>query len=123
LGTFVLSSGYYENYYRRAQKVRHLIHLDFKAAFQQCDCLIAPTVPTTAFFLGEKIRDPLQMYLSDVFTVPANLAGIPAMSVPCGTDSNGLPIGLQIMADHFNEETLLQTGNAVESIVKQCKLH
>ncbi|MDW7679102.1 MAG: Asp-tRNA(Asn)/Glu-tRNA(Gln) amidotransferase subunit GatA [bacterium] len=123
LGTFVLSSGYYENYYRRAQKVRHLIHLDFKAAFQQCDCLIAPTVPTTAFFLGEKIRDPLQMYLSDVFTVPANLAGIPAMSVPCGTDSNGLPIGLQIMANHFNEETLLQTGRAVESIVKQCKLH
>ena len=114
LGTFVLSTGYYDAYYRRAQKARTLIKQDFDAAFQQCDCILTPTSPTTAFRLGEKIKNPLTMYLSDIFTVSANLAGIPAMSLPCGLDSIGLPIGVQLMAPHFCESTLFQIGQTLE---------
>ncbi|RMF64408.1 MAG: Asp-tRNA(Asn)/Glu-tRNA(Gln) amidotransferase subunit GatA [Calditrichaeota bacterium] len=110
LGTYVLSAGYYDAYYRRAQKVRTLIRRDFEHAFTRCDCLLTPTSPTTAFKLGEKVSDPLQMYLSDVFTVSANLAGVPAISVPFGVDAEGLPVGVQIIGKHFDEETLLRVG-------------
>jgi len=116
LGTFVLSSGYYEAYYRRAQKVRTLITRDFTDAFSRCDCLLTPTSPTTAFRLGERMNDPLSMYLSDIFTVSANLAGIPALSLPCGFDSNGLPVGVQLMASPFAESTLYQIGHLIEQI-------
>ncbi len=114
LGTFVLSTGYYDAYYRRAQQFRTLIRQDFESAFQQCDCILTPTSPTTAFHFGEKIKDPLTMYLSDIFTVSANLAGIPAISIPCGFDENGLPIGAQLMAAHFRESLLFQIGHALE---------
>jgi aspartyl-tRNA(Asn)/glutamyl-tRNA(Gln) amidotransferase subunit A len=114
LGTFVLSSGYYDAYYLRALKVRTLITADFQAAFKQCDCIIAPTTPTTAFRIGEKIDDPLKMYLSDIYTISANLAGIPALSVPCGFDSQGLPIGLQIFGKPFDEETILRVAYTYE---------
>ncbi len=116
LGTYVLSAGYYKKYYQKAQKVRQLIKQDFEQAFHQCDCVITPTTPTTAFRIGEKINDPLTMYLSDVYTVAANLTGLPAMSVPCGQDSQNLPIGLQIMASHFNEEIIYRVGLAVEKL-------
>lgn len=117
LGTYVLSAGYYDSYYRNAQRVRTLIHHDFNEAFQRCDCIIAPTTPTTAFQLGEKINDPLNMYLSDIYTVSANLAGIPALSLPCGWDSQELPIGIQIMANRFNEVTLLNVGSNLEKLI------
>jgi aspartyl-tRNA(Asn)/glutamyl-tRNA(Gln) amidotransferase subunit A len=113
LGTFVLSSGYYDAYYLRAQKVRALIRRDFEAAFAHCDLLAMPTTPTPAFELGEKVEDPLQMYLADVFTVPANLAGIPGLSIPCGFAS-GLPVGLQLLARCFDEETLLRAGRGYQ---------
>ncbi|MFZ5519342.1 MAG: Asp-tRNA(Asn)/Glu-tRNA(Gln) amidotransferase subunit GatA [Candidatus Zhuqueibacterota bacterium] len=116
LGTFVLSSGYYEAYYRRAQNARTLIKRDFDAAFRRCDCILTPTSPSTAFQLGEKMNDPLAMYLSDIFTVSANLAGIPALSLPCGFDSNGLPIGVQLMAPPFGESTLYRIGQIIEQI-------
>ena len=109
LGTFALSAGYYDAYYLKAQKVRTLIRQDFEKAFQICDALITPVAPTTAFRIGEKITNPLDMYLSDVFVVAVNLAGIPALSVPCGF-SNGLPIGMQIVGPHLSEETLLCIG-------------
>ncbi len=114
LGTYVLSSGYYEAYYSKAQKVRRLIKSDFDTAFKQVDALILPTTPSTAFEIGSKLDDPLQMYLSDIYTVPANLAGLPALSIPVGNDSQGLPIGLQIMAKPFAEETILQLGHYIE---------
>jgi aspartyl-tRNA(Asn)/glutamyl-tRNA(Gln) amidotransferase subunit A len=107
VGTYVLSHGYYDAYYLKAQKVRRLIARDFKAAFAQCDIIMGPTTPTTAFALGEKIDDPVQMYLNDIFTIPAPLAGLPALSVPCGFDARGLPVGLQMMGDHFAEALLL----------------
>ena len=110
LGTFALSAGYYDAYYLKAQKVRALIRQDFQKAFEACDALITPIAPTTAFRIGEKISNPLDMYLSDVFVVAVNLAGIPAMSVPCGF-SNGLPIGMQVMGPHLSEETLLRIGH------------
>jgi aspartyl-tRNA(Asn)/glutamyl-tRNA(Gln) amidotransferase subunit A len=106
LGTFVLSSGYYDAYYRKAQQVRNLIKKDFTDAFDQVDCLLTPTTPTTAFAIGEKIDDPLTMYLSDIFTVSANLAGLPALSLPFGKDAAGLPIGLQLIGRPFDEKTL-----------------
>jgi aspartyl-tRNA(Asn)/glutamyl-tRNA(Gln) amidotransferase subunit A len=114
LGTYALSAGYYEAYYKKAQQVRTLIRQDFDQAFQQVDVLVAPTAPTPAFKIGEKIDDPLQMYLSDVFTVPVNLAGIPGIVIPCGFSSGGLPIGLQLIGRPFDEETLLRVAYAYE---------
>ena len=114
LGTYVLSAGYYDAYYRKGQKVRRRIKEDFDNAFREVDCLISPTSPTTAFKLGEKMDDPLQMYLNDIYTVSANLAGIPGISIPCGTDKQGLPIGLQILGKQFDEETVLKVGNFLE---------
>jgi aspartyl-tRNA(Asn)/glutamyl-tRNA(Gln) amidotransferase subunit A len=114
LGTYALSAGYKDAYYVRALQVRRLIKNDFDAAFQQCDVMIGPTTPTPAFPLGEKSSDPLAMYLSDVFTIGANLAGIPAISVPCGFTQSGLPIGLQIQAPAFEEEKLLRVARMLE---------
>ena len=114
LGTFALSAGYYDAYYLKAQKVRTLIRQDFEKAFETCDVLITPVAPTTAFRIGEKITNPLDMYLSDVFVVAVNPAGIPALSVPCGI-SNGLPIGMQIMGPHLSEEMLLRIGHMYQS--------
>ncbi len=118
LGTYVLSAGYYDAYYRKAQKVRRLIQNDFVAAFRDVDCLLMPTTPTTAFKIGEKIDDPLAMYLSDVYTVSANLAGVPAISIPCGTDRQGLPIGVQFIGRQFDEPTVLRVADAAENILK-----
>ncbi|MCS7150904.1 MAG: Asp-tRNA(Asn)/Glu-tRNA(Gln) amidotransferase subunit GatA [Endomicrobia bacterium] len=114
LGTYSLSSGYYDAYYLKAQKVRKLIFEDFMRVFNKVDFIIAPTTPTTAFKLGEKINDPLQMYLSDIFTIPCNLAGLPGMSIPCGYDNQGLPIGLQLIAPHFKESNLLKLAHFIE---------
>jgi len=114
LGTFALSAGYYEAYYKKAQQVRTLIRQDFEQAFQQVDVIAAPTAPTPAFKIGEKIDDPLQMYLSDVFTIPVNLAGLPGISIPCGFSSQGLPIGLQIIGKPFDEATVLRVAYAFE---------
>ncbi len=114
LGTFVLSAGYYDAYYRQGQKVRTLIRDDFQKAFKEVDLILGPTTPTAAFKIGEKLTDPLAMYLSDIFTIPANLAGVPALSVPCGFTASGLPIGLQLMGRPFEETALLQAGYALE---------
>jgi aspartyl-tRNA(Asn)/glutamyl-tRNA(Gln) amidotransferase subunit A len=114
LGTFALSSGYYDAYYLKAQKVRTLIREDFARAFECCDLIATPVAPTTAFKLGEKVADPLQMYLSDIFTISVNLAGLPGLSVPCGYDSGGMPIGLQLISPPFGEETLLRAADAYE---------
>jgi aspartyl-tRNA(Asn)/glutamyl-tRNA(Gln) amidotransferase subunit A len=113
LGTYVLSSGYYDAYYKKAQKARRLIKDDFHNAFNSVDFIISPTTPTTAFRIGEKINDPLAMYLNDIFTTTANLSGGPAISIPVGTDSNGLPIGLQIMGKDFDEAGVLSLGNYI----------
>lgn len=115
LGTYALSSGYYDAYYLKALKVRNLIRSDFTAAFQKADCIIMPTSPTTAFKVGEKTADPLQMYLSDVYTIAVNLAGVPAISIPCGFDNKNLPIGLQIIASTFQEEKLLRIAKMFEN--------
>lgn len=114
LGTYVLSAGYYDAYYLKAQKVRTLIRQDFLSAFETCDLIATPVAPTTAFRLGEKTADPLTMYLTDIFTIAVNLAGMPALSVPCGFDQSGLPIGLQLIGRPFDEATLLQAGYAYE---------
>jgi aspartyl-tRNA(Asn)/glutamyl-tRNA(Gln) amidotransferase subunit A len=114
LGTYVLSAGYYDAYYRKAQRVRRLIQNDFFEAFRNVDCLLMPTTPTTAFGSGEKIDDPLAMYLSDIYTVSANLAGIPAISVPCGADSQGLPIGVQVLGPQFGEPAILEVADYLE---------
>jgi aspartyl-tRNA(Asn)/glutamyl-tRNA(Gln) amidotransferase subunit A len=114
LGTYVLSSGYYDAYYRKGQKVRRLIQQDFFEAFNEVDCLVTPTSPTTSFKAGEKMDDPLQMYLSDIYTTSANLAGIPGISIPCGNDSKGLPIGLQIMGPQFGEPLILRIADFLE---------
>jgi len=114
LGTYALSAGYYDAYYKKASQVRTLIRNDFEKAFRECDVIVTPTAPTPAFKIGEKMDDPLQMYLSDIFTIPANLAGIAAISIPCGFSSKGLPIGLQILANSFQEEKLLQVAYAYE---------
>ncbi len=114
LGTFVLSHGYYDAYYLRAMKVRTLIKQDFDKVFEEFDCVVTPTSPTPAFKIGEKIKDPLKMYLSDIYTISANLAGIPAISIPCGFTKKGLPVGLQILAKPFNEELLLKVAHAYE---------
>ncbi|MEJ2232772.1 MAG: Asp-tRNA(Asn)/Glu-tRNA(Gln) amidotransferase subunit GatA [Syntrophobacterales bacterium] len=110
LGTYALSAGYYDAYYKKALQVRTLMREDFLTAFKQCQVLVTPVAPTAAFPLGEKVDDPLQMYLSDVFTLPASLAGIPGISIPCGFSREGLPIGLQILAPHFEERLALQVA-------------
>jgi aspartyl-tRNA(Asn)/glutamyl-tRNA(Gln) amidotransferase subunit A len=114
LGTYALSSGYYEAYYKKAQQVRTLIKKDFEEAFRQVDVIVTPTSPTAAFKIGEKTADPLQMYLSDIFTISVNLAGVPGISIPCGFTSNNLPIGLQLIGKHFNEESILKVAYAHE---------
>lgn len=116
LGTYVLSSGYYDAYYRKAQQVRRLIQNDFSDAFKNVDCILTPISPTTAFKLGEKMDDPLQMYLNDIYTVSANLAGIPGISIPAGVDKNGLPIGVQLLSKQFDEATILKVGDFLESV-------
>jgi aspartyl-tRNA(Asn)/glutamyl-tRNA(Gln) amidotransferase subunit A len=114
LGTYALSAGYYDAYYVKAGKVRTLIRRDFDRAFETCDVLVAPTAPTTAFKIGEKIDDPLQMYLADVFTLALSLAGLCGLSLPCGFDNEGLPIGMQIMGGAFDEATVLRAAHAYE---------
>jgi aspartyl-tRNA(Asn)/glutamyl-tRNA(Gln) amidotransferase subunit A len=114
LGTYVLSSGYYDAYYKKASQVRALIKRDFDEAFKQCNVILTPTTPTPAFRIGEKTDDPLQMYLSDIFTISTNLAGIPGISVPCGFTQDGLPIGVQFLAGHFEEAKLIQIAAAYE---------
>ena len=114
LGTYALSAGYYDAYYLKAQKVRTLIRQDFLTAFEACDVIATPVAPTVAFRLGEKTADPLTMYLSDIFTIAVNLAGLPGLSVPCGCDAKGLPIGLQLIGKPFGEDTLLQAAYAYE---------
>lgn len=114
LGTYALSSGYYEAYYRKAQQVRTLIKRDFEDAFKTVDVIVTPTSPTPAFRIGEKINDPLQMYLSDIFTISVNLAGVPAISIPCGFTKDNLPVGLQIIGKPFDEVTILRTAYAYE---------
>ncbi len=114
LGTFVLSAGYYDAYYRKAQRVRRLIKDDFDQAFSKVDAIITPTAPTTAFKFGAKTSDPVEMYLEDIFTVSANLAGIPGISVPAGNDSSGLPVGMQLLGRQFDEQTILSLADLVE---------
>jgi aspartyl-tRNA(Asn)/glutamyl-tRNA(Gln) amidotransferase subunit A len=114
LGTYALSSGYYDAYYLKAQRVRTLLTRDFQEAFTKVDAIVTPTAPTPAFKLGEKADDPLAMYLADIYTVTADLAGVPGISVPCGKSSSGLPIGLQVLGRHFDESTVLRVAAAVE---------
>jgi aspartyl-tRNA(Asn)/glutamyl-tRNA(Gln) amidotransferase subunit A len=115
LGTYALSTGYYDAYYKKAQQVRTLFRQDFRQAFAQCEALLTPVSPSAAFRLGERLADPLQMYLADIFTIPVNLAGLPALSLPCGLTRQGLPIGLQIIAPPFQEATILRLAAAFES--------
>jgi len=114
LGTYVLSAGYYDAYYLKAQKTRRLITQDFEQAFEQVDAILAPVSPFPAFKLGEKVKDPISMYLSDIYTITGSLAGIPCMSVPCGLTAQGLPVGLQILTRHFNETTMFRIADAYE---------
>jgi len=122
LGTYVLSSGYYDAYYRKAGQVRTLIRKDFDEAFNTCDIIVTPVSPTTAFKIGEKMEDPLTMYFSDIFTIPVNLAGLPAMSVPCGFDNAGLPIGLHIIGKPLGEAVIMQAAHALEAEIKAKKI-
>ena len=115
LGTYALSAGYYDAYYLKAQKVRTLLTRDFEEAFGKVDAIVTPTSPTAAFRLGEKSNDPLAMYLADIFTVPASLAGICGVSVPCGASAAGLPVGMQVLARHLNEGTAFRVARAVEA--------
>ena len=114
IGTYVLSAGYYDAYYARAQKLRTLIKRDFEQAFETCDVLLTPATPGPAFGVGEKTADPVSMYLQDVFTVTVNLAGLPGISVPAGLSDNGLPLGLQLIGKAFDEGTILRAGRAME---------
>jgi aspartyl-tRNA(Asn)/glutamyl-tRNA(Gln) amidotransferase subunit A len=116
LGTYALSAGYYDAFYLKATQVRRLIQQDFEEAFTRCDAVLVPTSPSTAFKLGEKTDDPLKMYLSDIFTLPVNLAGLPGLSIPCGQDALKLPIGLQMIGRPFEELKLLQMAQAFENI-------
>jgi aspartyl-tRNA(Asn)/glutamyl-tRNA(Gln) amidotransferase subunit A len=118
IGTYVLSAGYYDAYYLKAQKVRALIARDFDQAFKQCDAILTPTAPSAAFAIGEKMDDPIAMYLNDVFTVPVNLAGLPGLSVPAGLSGDGLPLGLQVIGKAFDEAMVLRVGSALESAAK-----
>ena len=115
LGTYVLSHGYYDAYYLKAQKVRALIARDFTNAFQTVDAVVAPVSPFPAFRIGEKVNDPVAMYLSDIYTITGSLAGIPCMSVPCGTADGGLPVGLQILCNHFEEQKMFRLAHAFEN--------
>src|ERR1700685_1611342 len=117
LGTYVLSAGYYDAYYLKAQQVRALIARDFSNAFEKVDAVIAPVSPFPAFRIGEKVDDPLAMYLSDVYTLTADLSGVPAMSVPCGESLEGLPVGLQIFTNHFDEATMFRVAYNYEQAV------
>jgi aspartyl-tRNA(Asn)/glutamyl-tRNA(Gln) amidotransferase subunit A len=118
LGTYALSSGYYDAYYGQAQKVRTLVTRDFEAAFQAADVLVSPTAPTTAFKLGEKVDDPLAMYLNDLATIPANLSGVPGISVPSGlADEDGLPAGIQVLAPAQADDRLYRVGGALEALL------
>jgi aspartyl-tRNA(Asn)/glutamyl-tRNA(Gln) amidotransferase subunit A len=120
LGTFALSSGYYDAYYGQAQKVRTLIARDFEAAFEHVDVLVSPTAPTTAFRIGDKVDDPLAMYLNDIATIPANLAGVPGMSLPSGlAPEDGLPVGIQILAPALQDDRLYTVGAALEARLLQ----
>ena len=114
LGTYALSAGYYDMFYIKALKVRTLIKNDFQEAFKKCDSIVCPTMPTTAFKIGELINDPLQMYMMDILTCPVNLAGLPALSIPCGFDNNELPIGFQIIGDYFDEGGIINIGYKLE---------
>ena len=114
IGTYALSAGYYDAYYKKASQARTLIKEDFAKAFDSCDLMVSPVCPTPAWKMGEKAGDPLAHYLSDILTLSANLAGVPGMSVPCGFNSQGLPIGMQLQATHFNEEILIRAAYNVE---------
>src|SRR5207253_4533956 len=114
IGTYVLSAGYYDAYYKKAQQIRALIARDFREAFEKCDVLLTPTAPTAAFVAGEKMDDPVTMYLNDMFTIPASMAGLPGISVPAGLDNDGLPLGLQLIGRAFDEETMLKAAAALE---------
>jgi len=114
LGTYALSAGYYDQFYIKALKVRRLIKDDFQEAFKKCDVIAGPTMAGTAFKIGEKVDDPLQMYMTDLLTCPVNLAGIPAISIPCGYDNNGLPIGFQVIGDYFEEGQILNVAYQLE---------
>jgi aspartyl-tRNA(Asn)/glutamyl-tRNA(Gln) amidotransferase subunit A len=118
IGTYALSAGYYDAYYKKASQARALIKRDFEEAFKNCDVILTPATPTPAFKIGEKTDDPLQMYLSDIFTISANLAGIPGISIPCGFTSGGLPMGVQFLARHFEEGKLIQIASAYEKEAK-----
>ncbi|MGB8181831.1 MAG: amidase family protein, partial [Stellaceae bacterium] len=118
IGTYVLSAGYYDAYYLKAQKVRALIARDFDEAFKSCDAMLTPTAPSAAFAIGEKMDDPIAMYLNDVFTVPVNLAGLPGISVPAGLSADGLPLGLQVIGKAFDEETVLRVAAILEDAAK-----
>jgi aspartyl-tRNA(Asn)/glutamyl-tRNA(Gln) amidotransferase subunit A len=118
LGTYVLSSGYYDAYYLKGQKVRTLIRRDFDLAFEKVDVIVTPTSPTPAFRFGDKVDDPLSMYLSDIFTVTINLAGLPGISIPCGLTRERLPVGLQVIGRPFDEETVLRLAAALEGDLK-----
>ena len=114
LGTYALSSGYYDAYYKKAMQVRTLIMDDFKNVFDSCDVLLTPTTAKTAFGIGEKTGNPLEMYLTDIYTVPVNIAGIPGISIPCGFDNDGMPIGMQLLGPVLSEEKILQAAYAFE---------
>jgi aspartyl-tRNA(Asn)/glutamyl-tRNA(Gln) amidotransferase subunit A len=121
LGTFVLSAGYYDAYYNRAMKIRTLIKNDFQKALEKVDAILSPVAPTTAFKIGEKANDPLAMYLADIYTASVNLAGNPAISLPCAFDSNKLPIGMQLIGRHFEEETILNIAHQFEVATKDAE--
>ena len=116
VGTYVLSHGYYDAYYLKAQQVRRLIADDFQRAYERCDVIVGPTAPTTAFPIGDQVDDPVQMYLNDIFTIAANLTGAPAMSIPCGFDAKGLPIGLHLQANAFRESLLLNVAHQYQQV-------
>ena len=121
LGSFVLSSGYYDAYYLKALRVKAMIKKAFDQAFAKYDLILAPVAPTTAPRLGESLSDPIKMYLGDIYTISVNLAGLPGISVPCGTDSQGLPIGLQLIGDCFQEKKLIQAAYTFEQLLKEGK--
>ena len=118
-GTFVLSAGYYDDYYRKAMQVRGMICQSFEKAFEKYDVILGPVAPAVAPMRGESLKDPMKMYLADVYTVSANLAGLPAMSLPAGKDHQGMPIGIQLMANRFQDDKLVRVGYALEKIVRQ----